>query len=181
MADDVSLVYLSTASTILPLLILPPRRLALGLPLLLNHPLLLRSLSLSLPFSRQPSHAEECHAGLTRCICLSRALHAAEKKELLLSLSLSLRCVRPAEMDEAKENLELVRSGKAAFIRMLTRWTRIVQDDDKRRIKKGREILFRFPPDFFVDEDSRLGERFLGEEERWKGSERYNSESCLKR
>lgn len=52
-----------------------------------------------------------------------------------------------------------MRSGKAAFIRMLTRWTRIiVQDDDKRRKSKRMRrtrILFRFPPDFFVDEDSR--------------------------
>lgn len=177
MADDVSLVYLSTASTILPLLILPPRRLALGLPLLLNHPLLLRSLSLSpffeatQPRRRVSRRADAVHLFVTRS--------PRRGEERTSPLSLSLRCVRPAEMDEAKENL--VRSGKAAFIRMLTRWTRIVQDDDKRRIKKGREILFRFPPDFFVDEDSRLGERFFGEEERWKGSERYNSESCLKR
>lgn len=81
MADDVSLVYLSTASTILrfssPSPVVWP-----GLPLLLNHPLLpcSLSLSLSLPLFRGNPTTEECHAGLTRCICLSRALHAAEKE-----------------------------------------------------------------------------------------------------
>lgn len=103
MAADVSLVYLSTASTILyfsscPLAspTLPLDRLSLFLPTLSPLPpsfsLFLsppsqrfnRPASVSSPFSRASSchpvpATEGCHAGLTRCICLPRTLLAERK------------------------------------------------------------------------------------------------------
>lgn len=79
MAADVSLVYLSTASTLASSLFA------------LAALLCARFLSLC----RGEPTTEECHAGLTWCICLSHPLHPVEK---------SSRRVRPAEMDGAEAN-----------------------------------------------------------------------------
>lgn len=100
MAADVSLVYLSTASTILYFSscsssFLYPSS-AVRPPSLLSLLVLLYPLSI-LPAHRRsrrpfrlPSHpdvpaTEGCHAGLTRCICLSRPLllHRREREAFL--------------------------------------------------------------------------------------------------
>lgn len=134
------------------------------------------ALSSSLPLPLFPffeATTEECHAGLTRCICLSRALHAAEKEPS------SPLC--KASRDGWKSGGAGEIGGKAALnLNLLTRmWTRIVQGDDKRRDQR-REILDSRP----ISPTMELWtmKNFLYQEDDTKGREAsVNSKSCLER